>query len=709
MSEPVIERVGSRHDNQVAISHKFWAVMSPFFTGHNKDRTKSLTLLVGCVVLLGIESAVLVGFSYTQRDFSTAMSNKDQAEFYRGTQRYVALLLAAAPLFAASKFVQGKLSLDWRRWLTEHLCGMYFGNRAFYSLKMAPTCNFSAASVPRGASKDLRDGEGGGFEGKGEKRGKIGEEQGGGIDNPISAVDNPDQRIGEDISTFTQNCISVLVVFVGSLLKLGSFIGVLLSISPTLTVFVALYSLFGTAMTTYMFGATLKHLTFEGAKREANFRFGLVRVREHAEEIAFYRGEKEEEAGVRHLLDKVVSNTHLKLWCDARLAVMQNTFMWLTSVLPYLVVAERYFAGEIEFGVITQTAMAFRVIQNALSVVVTQLRTLASLASEVDRLHFLLVTVERINDDAKSKVSPTLEEHAVDYDYVAVPTDDDSSDPVKFTIDDDAEEDYGGSNAVVKGGESSPALSTRSMDGFTMSSKRITTAFSRASSTVLGVENMTLVTPDGKGVICRQLSFSVEPGQSVLVFGPSGCGKSSLLRAVAGLWTNGRGIIRRCADEKSMFIPQKPYLPLGSLKAQMIYPMSEDWSLLDDSALEGILEDVQLGYLSKRYGDLDQTRDWQDELSLGEQQRLAFCRFLTNKPSVVFLDEATSALDEKNETKLYEWLKASRVDAFVSVGHRASLFRYHTHVLRGQSDGRWIFHTMDDFLKKHYSPTLAQN
>lgn len=88
---------------------------------------------------------------------------------------------------------------------------------------------------------------------------------------------------------------------------------------------------------------------------------------------------------------------------------------------------------------------------------------------------------------AKSKVSPTLEEHAVDYDYVAVPTDDDSSDPVKFTIDDDAEEDYGGSNAVVKGGESSPALSTRSMDGFTMSSKRITTAFSRASSTVLGV------------------------------------------------------------------------------------------------------------------------------------------------------------------------------------------------------------------------------
>lgn len=91
----------------------------------------------------------------------------------------------------------------------------------------------------------------------------------------LTQVDNPDQRIGEDISTFTKNCISVLVVFVGSLLKVGSFIGVLLSISPILTVFVALYSLLGTVMTTYMFGATLKHLTFEGAKREANFRWEM--------------------------------------------------------------------------------------------------------------------------------------------------------------------------------------------------------------------------------------------------------------------------------------------------------------------------------------------------------------------------------------------------------------------------------------------------
>ncbi|CAM9939669.1 unnamed protein product [Hapterophycus canaliculatus] len=167
-----------------------------------------------------------------------------------------------------------------------------------------------------------------------------------------------------------------------------------MSISPRLTAFVVVYSLAGTLSTTALFGARLKHLIFEGAKREANFRFGLVRVREHAEEIAFYRGEKGEKEGIKGLLEKVVSNIHLKLWCDAQLAVFSNSFMWLTAVLPYLVVAERYFAGEIEFGVISQTAMAFRVIQGALSVIVTQIRTLASLASEVDRLHFLLVCME---------------------------------------------------------------------------------------------------------------------------------------------------------------------------------------------------------------------------------------------------------------------------------------------------------------------------
>eukprot|EP00903_Cladosiphon_okamuranus_P008953 g8567.t2 len=727
----------AKRNGKTPIRLKFWRVLSPFFTKINKDRKTAWSWFVLMLALLVLESGVLVAFSYTQRDFSTAMSEKDQEGFYRGTRRYVAILLAAAPLFALSRFVQGKLGLDWRRWLTEHLCGLYFGNRAFYALKIGYLSPSSTTTTT--------DGDGSRAAGAGDDAACKGEEeeQRGGIDNPVSAVDNPDQRIGEDISTFTKNCIDVVVVFVGALLKVGSFIGVLLSISPRLTAFVVVYSALGTLSTTALFGARLKHLIFEGAKREANFRFGLVRVREHAEEIAFYRGEKGEKEGVRGLLEKVVSNIHLRLWCDAQLAVFSNSFMWLTAVLPYLVVAERYFAGEIEFG----TAMAFRVIQGALSVVVSQIRTLASLASEVDRLHFLLVCMEGMAENPKPGDTPSAAadssmthtpSSSLKDGYVAVPLGSDA-----LVVEKDGGGGGGGDSGVEEEeGEEGVLLSLdRATDplptatvaaggaevvgsgggagGGGGESGRITTVVKERGLcgaaagggegeelVMLEIEDMTLFTPDRRQKICRELSLRICRGQSVLIFGPSGCGKSSLLRGVSGLWTTGEGRISRHSDADTMFVPQKPYLPLGSLRAQMLYPRSEDEGLLTEPTLEGILEEVQLGYLSSRFGGLGTNRDWQDELSLGEQQRLAFSRLLTNSPSMVFLDEATSALDEQNEAKLYAWLQAAALDAYVSVGHRASLFKYHTHVLRGQSDGQWFFHTMQDFIDKHYSPAL---
>ncbi|CAM9222604.1 unnamed protein product [Ectocarpus fasciculatus] len=556
----------AQKNGRTPIRLKFWKVLRPFFTAVNEDRKKAWCWLVLMLALLVLESGVLVAFSYTQRDFSTAMSNKDQDGFYRGTRRYVVILLAAAPLFALSRFVQGKLGLDWRRWLTEHLCALYFQNRSFYALKIGYlSASKTAASSPGIKGQQQQDDSGGDGNAAANSLGAREEEQQrGGIDNPVSAVDNPDQRIGEDISTFTKNCIDVVVVFVGAVLKVGSFVGVLMSISPRLTAFVVAYSLAGTLSTTALFGARLKHLIFEGAKREANFRFGLVRVREHAEEIAFYRGEKGEKEVVKGLLEKVVSNIHLRLWCDAQLAVFSNSFMWLTAVLPYLVVAERYFAGEIEFGVISQTAMAFRVIQGALSVIVTQIRTLASLASEVDRLHFLVVCMESMAEEEKPGGNPPASGDgttmaaatslsALDDGYIAVPSSDGGGDDKGGGV--MVQKDVGGGGEGGEEGDdeeeavmldvteavagSGNGNEGRSGEGAgAAAGGRITTVVTERGpaagkgekDAILKIEDLTLFTPDRKQAICRKLSFEVKRGQSVLIFGPSGCGKSSLLR-----------------------------------------------------------------------------------------------------------------------------------------------------------------------------------
>ncbi|CAN0152237.1 unnamed protein product, partial [Scytosiphon promiscuus] len=634
----------AKKNGKTATRLKFCRVLKPFFTQENEARRKAWGWFALMIALLVLESGVLVAFSYTQRDFSTAMSNKDQEGFYRGTRRYVVLLLAAAPLFALSRFVQGKLGLDWRRWLTEHLCGLYFRNRAFYALKIG--------YLPKRwwLTAFLLGNRGGGSDAAVQWPTREHPPHATAVVEKPRIVDNPDQRIGEDISTFTKNCIDVVVVFVGAVLKVGSFVGVLMSISPRLTAFVVVYSMAGTLSTTAMFGARLKHLIFEGAKREANFRFGLVRVREHAEEIAFYRGEKGEKQGIKGLLEKVVSNIHLRLWCDAQLAVFSNSFMWLTAVLPYLVVAERYFAGEIEFGVISQTAMAFRVIQGALSVIVTQIRTLASLASEVDRLHFLLVCMESmekqpgVGDGTPSDAATASPLSALADGYVAVPLSDRSTDKSRSSA---IPREGGGSDGqnVSSGPQPEEAgmlgtyqhlfLQVSGMKGSlgplpgvpwcpritNVMLLRASFVFPNKQRNVFRIDGLTLFTPDRKQTICRQLSFEIEKGKSVLIFGPSGCGKSSLLRGISGLWTAGKGSITRPSDNETMFIPQKPYLPLGSLRAQMLYPRSEEESpFTSTSFLENILEQVQLGYLSGRSGGLDETRDWQDELSLGEQQ-----------------------------------------------------------------------------------------
>ena len=202
----------------------------------------------------------------------------------------------------------------------------------------------------------------------------------------------------------------------------------------------------------------------------------------------------------------------------------------------------------------------------------------------------------------------------------------------------------------------------------------------------IAVKDLTLQTPNYQRTLVENLTLALPEQKGLLIIGPSGCGKSSLLRAIAGLWNSGSGTLKRPSLDHMLFLPQKPYMIMGSLRDQLLYPNTTQ--NVDDVALKEVLKQVNLADLDERFGGFDAVEDWGDVLSLGEQQRLTFARILLNKPDFAILDEATSALDLANEAKLYDHLQHTGT-TFISVGHRESLNQYHQSVLELAEDHSW--------------------
>ncbi len=192
----------------------------------------------------------------------------------------------------------------------------------------------------------------------------------------------------------------------------------------------------------------------------------------------------------------------------------------------------------------------------------------------------------------------------------------------------------------------------------------------------VAVEDVDLDLSDGTPLL-RGVDFAAAPGEAVLIVGPTGAGKSTLMRAIAGIWPFGRGRIE-LSERRILLLPQRPYLPLGTLSCALLYPQDYEHRF-PKARLTAVLEKVGLGTLAPH---LDTVENWSQRLSLGEQQRLAFARIFLAEPTVVFLDEATSALDELSEAQLYGMLRAAPwKPAVVSVGHRRTLHSLHDHIL----------------------------
>ena len=201
----------------------------------------------------------------------------------------------------------------------------------------------------------------------------------------------------------------------------------------------------------------------------------------------------------------------------------------------------------------------------------------------------------------------------------------------------------------------------------------------------LTLDGLNVKLPDGR-VLAGNVDVDIAGGSAVLITGASGAGKSTMLRTIAGIWPYGDGRISMPEGEKALFLPQRPYLPLGSLRDAITYPLA---AAPDDDAIRSALDQVGMGTFADKLDDID---EWSRILSLGEQQRIAFARVLLVKPQWVFLDEATSALDEPREKEMYELLRRELPDiSIVSVGHRSTLFKRHDTELHLDGDGKWEF------------------
>ncbi|WP_416406574.1 ABC transporter ATP-binding protein/permease [Paracidovorax citrulli] len=596
------------------------AVAKPYWLGDRKVAAWSLLGLL--ILLMLLETHLAVRLIDRTGEMTSALAAQDRGRFWDAVRTCLIVLAFAVPVYAFYYYMRDAFANHWRRWLTHRFLDGYLGRRRYYEL------------------------------------------------NAEGTVDNPDQRISEDINSFTGRSTHFLLIFIGAMMQLVAFSAVLWSISQALVAFLAVYALVGTVMALYVFGAPLIRLNFWQLRREADFRFGLMRLRENAESIAFYRGEAQERAQLDHSFQAVFNNYARLIKRQRSLNLFQRAFSQLTLVIPSIILADAVLSGDMEVGRAIQAGGAFAAVLASVSLIVDNFENLSRFVAGIGRLDTLRQALEAPADRRTPE-----------------PMEPEAAAAARRQLREQRREQR---RARRRGGVPS---ATAAAPVAALSPQACGEIEAREGER-FAVEGLDLYTPRFARLLVRDLSLDLQPGDALLITGASGCGKSSLLRALAGLWRDGRGVVHHPPMDSVFFLPQRPYMQPGTLRSQMIYP-ARDTDLADEQLLE-VLNAVQLPDLAGHVGGLDAVRDWEKELSIGEQQRLAFARVLVRQPRTVILDEATSALDSANEAALYERVRASGASV-ISIAHRPAVLAHHTHVLVLTGDGGWSLHPAEGF------------
>lgn len=555
-----------------------WELIEPYWRSEEKI---SAYALLTAVVLLALGMVYLnVLFNDWNREFYNALETKNFAIFKEQLWRFswLAFLFIAVAIYKI--YLTQALEIRWRVWMTKQYMAEWLENQAYYRIEQT------------------------------------------------RSADNPDQRIAEDLKFLTSGSLALSLGLLSSVVTLVSFVGILWSVSgpisfmlgqheltiPGYMVWFALaYAGLGSLLVAWI-GKPLVQQNFNQQRFEADFRFGLIRIRENAEAVALYGGEAEEQTQLTGRFSHIRENWWAIMKTTKRLNVASTFYAQFAVIFPFLVGAPRFFSGAIPLGGLMQISSAFGQVQSSLSWFIDAFGQLAEWKASVNRLA-----------EFHTAVSAARTQQA----------------------------------------------------GITVM---------RNNVGAILIDQVTLRLPDGT-LLTQSMDATVLAGQRILVTGPSGCGKSTLFRAIAGIWPYGNGVIEIPKAMKILFLPQRSYLPIGSLRAAINYPASAD--AYKDRAIVHYLELCRLPHLM---GWLDESDNWSTRLSPGEQQRLAFVRALLSEPDVLFLDEATSALDAETEQTLYELVMAELpLAAVISIAHRDIVARYHQVHWRFEADSEARF------------------